>query len=71
MQQDETMQDQIEYKLINWIKDEYPHGYEIYEDYNDYLSEDTISKLIDNNSNTKNDEDSNPLDAFYDYLWEN
>lgn len=69
--QNETIQDRIESKLISWIKDEYPHGYEIYVDYNDYLSEDTISKLIDNNSSTKNDEDSNPLNAFYDYLWEN
>ena len=63
--QNETIQDRIKAKLISWIKSEYPHGYEIYADYNDYLSEDTISKLID-----KNDKDHDPLDAFYDYLWE-
>ena len=51
----------IENKIKDWIKKNYPNGYTIYRDYNDHLSPNMIADCL---------ERKNPMDAFYEYLFE-
>lgn len=68
---EEELYDTLKNKLLDWIKEEYPHGYEIYASYDDEISDDTICKLIRDNTEKKDKIYDNPLDALYDYLWDN
>ncbi len=53
--------EKMENKIKDWIKKNYPDGYTIYRNYNDYLSPDMIVDCL---------EQKNPMDAFYEYLFE-
>lgn len=49
----------IENKMKEWMKKHYPHGYDVYRDYNDELGSDSILDCLEQN---------NPMDAFYDHV---
>lgn len=45
--------------MKEWIKKYYPHGYDVYRDYNDRLSPDMILNDL---------EQKNPMEAFYEHI---
>ena len=59
--EDKNTMEIIENKIKDWIKKNYPDGYTIYRNYNDHLSPDMIVDCL---------EQKNPMDAFYEYVFE-
>lgn len=55
--EDKTTMEMIRNKMEKWIKNHYPHGYDVYREYNDNLGQDTILSYL---------EQKDPMEAFYD-----
>ena len=52
---------ELKNKIIKYIKENYPNGYDLYTDYNDTIENDSINKIL---------ESSNPKEEFNEWLWE-
>lgn len=55
--EDKTTMEMIRNKMEKWIKNHYPHGYDVYREYNDNLGQDTILSYL---------EQKDPMEAFYE-----
>lgn len=55
--EDKTTMEMIRNKMKKWIKNHYPHGYDVYREYNDNLGQDTILSYL---------EQKDPIEAFYE-----
>lgn len=57
--EDKTTMEMIRNKMENWIKNHYPHGYDVYREYNDNLGQDMILSCL---------EQKDPMEAFYEHV---
>lgn len=57
--EDKTTMEMIRNKMEKWIKNHYPHGYDVYREYNDNLGQDMILSCL---------EQKDPMEAFYEHV---
>lgn len=57
--EDKTTMEMIRNKMEKWIKNHYPHGYDVYREYNDNLGQDMILSCL---------EQEDPMEAFYEHV---
>ena len=57
--EDKTTMKMIRNKMEKWIKNHYPHGYDVYREYNDNLGQDMILSCL---------EQKDPMEAFYEHV---